>query len=545
MDNQTEVDGRGRNADRSVAFMVTSVFFYFVWFPASIFAGRVPGDIGDGRFNLYVLEHVTNWSKGNAELFSPEIFWPLQNTALFSELYLGSFYFYSVPRYLGFGMLESFTIWFYSGLLLSFFAAYIVAQRLGFNRAYSALVGVVFTCSIPAVALTSGHAQLVHRWYVPFALWAVIAPEEYFPNVCKRVTYFLTTISIGLLLSPNLAVLVLVYCCLLGIAMKGLPYLYGNEKKLLLHSGGSYLLFSSRAFAKFRKGIPAAQFVLMALSLYLMYRYWDNAKTFGITRGSDEILRYSPDLNSLLVGHGSRLWGWLPRVIGAQANNEQTLFFGISLTTLAVLGATIAKNKKDIIGQSLAFATVSALMLLIKVESFSFFAFVAPYMPGLSSIRTPGRMVVIFSFVVGILVAIALRELREKRTGRTVAAAVLILMLFSDMVFQAPKSSETVWLDKPFEISTEFLALKDVDTYDAFLLLDTEGQTWWHTDLDAMLASQIIEIPTVNGYSGFTPFERIWREDCNAASTWIEGMEMLKQSNILILGSNCSNDSPG
>ena len=70
-------------------FLGLSVLVCFAPMYAS--ATDVPGDLGDARFNIYILEHVYRWLTGQApSLLSPPMFHPYPNTLGFSDNHAGS-----------------------------------------------------------------------------------------------------------------------------------------------------------------------------------------------------------------------------------------------------------------------------------------------------------------------------------------------------------------------------------------------------------------------------------------------------------------------
>jgi hypothetical protein len=64
--------------------------------------GMVPGDLGDSRYNLYILEHGYRWLSGrDPSLLSPTFFYPYPGTLFWSDTHLGTVIVYSAFRALG------------------------------------------------------------------------------------------------------------------------------------------------------------------------------------------------------------------------------------------------------------------------------------------------------------------------------------------------------------------------------------------------------------------------------------------------------------
>jgi len=63
----------------------------------------IPGDLGDARFNNYILEHFYQWiTQKVPSYWSPQFFYPYPLTLAFSDNLLGSAPFYAMIRILGF-----------------------------------------------------------------------------------------------------------------------------------------------------------------------------------------------------------------------------------------------------------------------------------------------------------------------------------------------------------------------------------------------------------------------------------------------------------
>ena len=120
----------------------------------------VPGDLGDARFNLYILEHTFKWM-GDRSLsyISPGIFYPYPGTMFFSDTHTGSALFYVIFRALGKSEFTSFTLWFYIGYLLTFVASYYTLLHFKFKPLAAVTAAIIFSFSLPSLA-QYGHAQL-------------------------------------------------------------------------------------------------------------------------------------------------------------------------------------------------------------------------------------------------------------------------------------------------------------------------------------------------------------------------------------------------
>ena len=119
----------------------------------------VPGDLGDARFNIYVLEHVFQWLRGDeVSLLSPGMFWPYPFALAFSDTHAGTAWVYALLRTGGLDQYQSFAIWVVLGYLATYAAAYHVARKLDLGPLVAGAFAFAFAFSLPAISQV-GHAQ--------------------------------------------------------------------------------------------------------------------------------------------------------------------------------------------------------------------------------------------------------------------------------------------------------------------------------------------------------------------------------------------------
>ncbi len=82
----------------------------------------IPGDLGDNRFNSYILEHAFLALTGKESRFlSAPFFFPWPNVVGLSDTHWGSLLFYAVFRWLGCSSYGALSGWFCLGMVLNFF----------------------------------------------------------------------------------------------------------------------------------------------------------------------------------------------------------------------------------------------------------------------------------------------------------------------------------------------------------------------------------------------------------------------------------------
>ncbi|HUB14725.1 MAG TPA: hypothetical protein VMB34_22435, partial [Acetobacteraceae bacterium] len=137
----------------------------------------VPGDLGDSRFNLAVLEffyhslaaalHGRPASFVNAPFFYP---WP--RVTNFSDTFWGDGEVYALARALGLDMLAAFRVWFLAGFALTYIATFVSFRKLGLATWGAATGAFLFTFPLP-MAAQFDHVQLVYRLWIGPAVVAL------------------------------------------------------------------------------------------------------------------------------------------------------------------------------------------------------------------------------------------------------------------------------------------------------------------------------------------------------------------------------------
>jgi len=141
------------------------------------------------------------------------------------------------------------------------------------------------------------------------------------------------------------------------------------------------------------------------------------------------------------------------------------------------------------------------------------------FIPGLSAMRVPGRIILVLLFPIGILVAAGLSAIPKEQFRR-----VLVLILFaSDLLFtNSYQSTIAEWNERPqLLISRNAEAMKEYPRA-VPIFLPKEGEEWNSKNvLDGMYAASVLGKPTLNGYSGFTPIWSPTPANCEGVYSWL------------------------
>jgi hypothetical protein len=484
------------------------LFFYAFMVHSYLVTRTVPGDLGDARFNLYILEHTFQWM-GNRSLsyISPEMFYPYPGTIFLSDTHIGSVAFYIFFRCLGISEFTSFTLWLFTGYFLTFAASYYVLLQLKFNPFVAVAAAIIFTFSLPSLAQL-GHAQLVYRFGVPLAFLSLLNYLR--TGLVKHAFSLIAWIGLQLLCSIYTGM----FLALVLVAVAAWS-LFLNRHAGPLSALLRLSLLDVRSFVSNPSIRRWAVFLLTAITaigaIMLLGAYHRWSAIYGLGRGWREIATMIPRPQSYLLMDDMPYWKAIyETVIGADVpmRHEHNMFMGFGAFSLFLVGAaaTVSGNvpqyQHDLTKTTLL-ALVSLFVVLTMFGNETLYFFLT-YIPGLNSIRAVTRIIVILMFPAAIIVATGADALLQSRPRTTGSLAACILLTVSLLEIFMVRRSE--FQRSESEIRTDVIVdearRKSTGIANPILFVMEGDEAPYKAQLDAMFAAQQLGWPTVNGYSG-------------------------------------------
>ncbi|MFY1587750.1 hypothetical protein ACN267_24970 [Micromonospora sp. WMMD734] len=436
------------------------------------------------------------------QLFQSNTFFPEPWSFAFSDMLLG----YAPAGLLGTGpdaAVLRYNIMFVLAHAMATFGAYVLARQLGAGRIGSAVAGVSYTYA-PWLLAQAGHLHIVSNGGIPLALamlarghgWSLrhgYRPERRrvgwaYAGWAVAAWQLSLGFGIGLVFAYVLALVLLVAAAVwFWRRLRGARRPFGRRLFVADLVGG--LLF-------------AAVGALLAVPYFKVAELHPNAeRTLG------DIGVYSPPASGFFTAPAeSWIWGGLHE--GARAalpwHPEMTLLPGFVLYALAAGGLFFSVWRLR--HRLLMLAGVIVTMVLAMGTRFFDGTFTyAPlfeHLPGFNGLRTPGRMMLWTTLLLGLLAAGAVsafaRRVREISTDRVSARpspwlrAVTLLPLLLVLVEGLNNTPHPVVPEQP----------EAMRTVDGPLLVLPSGQ---NQDQPVMLWSTSRFQQVVNGGSGFTP----------------------------------------
>jgi hypothetical protein len=478
----------------------------------------VPGDLGDGRLNLYFLEHAYQYVTGNINHYwdAPFMF-PEPQVMSYSDNLLGSAPIYMGFRFAGLDTFTSFQGWFLVLASLNYLSAFLFLITLFKDPKPASLGAFVFAFSI-ALQSQLTHAQTFPRFAIPLAF--LFAGK--FNNTLKTKYLFLTIMGVVLQ----------IYCGIYLGFMLAIPI--------------SIFLFITlvQRWKSHRNTLQSTSWLLNAcLSLFanmmllapVIYPYLHR----GIAPSPDrfrQIFSTIPTLKSHFYSQfGSPIWEFLSKIGETYPAwwDHQLFAGGIATICLSVcfmlLTISLIKSNLKGIDQSLPM-----LWMLTAALTFLFFTrhnqwslyWVIYYLPGFSALRSVTRIVNIELLFFAIAIAHIYQKVSPKKPYLKYSFFALSLtLLIADNKFDTKNSYRT---DKTLANQRSFALDSIMATLPKGSVVSYEPEEkkpefiYYH--LDAMLSAQPHQLQVVNGYTASSPatFSPFWFElTPQARNAWL------------------------
>ena len=495
----------------------TSALFKFVWLPLLIgFIGLLPfytkktflGDLGDARFNMYVMEHGYQAMKHRSVSFwNAPIFYPHQNVIAYSDHHLGNLPIYSAFRVLKCRREAAFQYWQLASLALTYFSGYLALRSFGAQRLAAGLAAYVFAFGLPVIGQI-GHFQLLPRYLLPWVfvctvhLTALGRTRDFawlaFLMVWQLYIGIYEGIFTGVILASFLLTMIV----------------FGDWRETMRRLGGSRKEMVLRA--------AIALLALLAL-LPIALPYLHAAKENGM-RSFAEISTMVPRLSTwVFAAEQSLLWNWMSDSTFLNLKSlpmqwEHRDFVGITMvfSFFAFPFLKTSACRLTHLAHRAWWAILFCVVISLSFWNWTFWQLLA-LVPGVGAIRGVARIVLYLLFPMAMVMAAVLNHwidwARAKCTGvfegelKFSALGVLLagFVIVDSGVRNVNKVSFTEALKGVKQIKAT-LKQVPIGPHSVFWVCQNpQGTPDSATSLNAMLASQDLGIPTLNGYSGCFP----------------------------------------
>lgn len=477
------------------------VFFGLLLLGIYLLPGRVigpefdgmPGDLGDTRFNNYILEHGHRYLCGKEDYFwGAPFFYPEANAITYSDNLLGVVPVYSVFRFLGCDRETAFQWFFIAICILNFLSAFFMLKKWSGDVIAASIGAWLFAFGLPVIAQIN-HIQLLPRFFAPIAIVYLLLFlqslkwQELLVLCLAVVGQFYGSMYLGFLLVLILFVIVLVH--------------------LFYQSSYKQITFSLLKNNGLRYALVLAGSAILVFPL--VWKYYQRSKEIGM-RPWEEVEPLLPRLQSFVYpGNGTALYSFLEgNANGLQFPWEHVIFPGV-LAVLALLTwpffSRITRTKSDANGNVLFISFFIICLLFLSVGGFTMYKFIYK-LPGYGSMRAPVRFMLLLLFFFSVFITLWVKELRKKKNGTIVLGVILLFMPMDQLVKQSnlirhSKAESMARIAPIISKANE----QQPEKWNAMVWFGAAGEDPNLVQLDGMLAAQSCGMKTVNGYSSSSP----------------------------------------
>lgn len=490
----------------SIPLLLLLIGLYLV--PIKIFEPnftKIIGDMGDARFNNYILEHGYKYLHGEVYSFwDAPMMYPIKNVIAFSDNLLGTMPIYSFFRFIGYDRETSFQYWIISLFVLNFICFYLVLFRWSKNNILSAVSAYIFAFGIYNIAHLY-HVQVLPKFIAPFVIywfWRFLSKH--------KLKYFLYS-SLGLVYQ--------FYC----VIYLGFFLIYG----LLFFFIAYFIIFKNRDFfANFRKiKYSLYFFFIVAISAillsFLLIPYINITKVTGMCHYEDIVSNIPRPISYFFTPLASKSWHILSLHSQYAFPNWwiQFNFVGALPWIGIILSVFLMFSKKNNAEQKkfnifLLLSLALNISFCLNINDYSLYKFIF-YLPGFSSMRSINRILNIqIMFFLFIFVFAFNDLLKTKKVVKSIIFLLPILVVVDNLIdvnklkrFDKLNSQNKV-NEIVQNISSQYNKKFKAIAYMPIISKPTGTdihQKLIELNISSMLAAQELNIPIVNAYTGHYP----------------------------------------
>jgi hypothetical protein len=475
------------------------------------------GNPSDGRFVVFIHEHVYQWLLGRATLLSPPLFFDVSDTLGYSEVLLLDQLFYTPLRLAGTDPYLATSLVTGALSVISFASLYLLLSRLCVSSVLSSVAALLFTFS-SGLFLTSAHLQHFTIYFFPvvgLSAAEAISTLHTSPRRALAVAG-LGSLLCGLSFSTGFYMAWFLFLDLLIFIPIALCLCWRTLTMWFSTSRSRVMLLCLITSIGFATGLIPCLVIYLPVFRLMGYRAF-----------SDYLL-LAPQLSDIInVGPGNIVWGYVaqyfaPPPLNFRLSNPSEFTIAITPTVQVLsLAASVFASQRRLwpptkmgsIARAIAFSAGVVPFIfffcVMKIGNWSFFELLTATIPGAGAIRDGFRGMIVANLFAAVAVALTsnrIVQLLSQRSQMTahlglvslwcvlgLAAVEQISVAAPDLLARASERQRFVRVGSPPSQCRSFFAADEI------------GRESYNVQLDAMLLAVRHNIPTINGYSGFVP----------------------------------------
>ena len=483
-------------------------------------------------------EHMWRWLNGLVSFRDTEFFYPYKTALGFSDVFLVQGLAYSIFRFFG---LDSLSSWTYVTIILVIIGNLgwvLIAKRYFKNYIIQILFVLTMTSSLSFVHYFTFNPNIVGYSFIS---WILI----FFLNLSNEKDSRSFNVKINIFV---FIFLLYALSCWYGAFFLLVTFFFRFAFLAFLRKIEFNISFS-------RIKIYLYFAPLNAFLMWIFYYVYISVSSQP-ERSIEELIRNSPRIQNILVGanpNGGGMDGSILHSLYKLLNLENPTVYGdkigdwggglgVFLPLFGAIAFFINLFIKKVLSDYswLIAVSVTYIYLMVFGNDISIHSYFFNTMPGLNSIRSPSRYIIVVGFLAIFLLFLYVDKiiLNSKRYLVNLLLIISLLIVFIDQ----QRSSFQGWNRENF-INTELMALeKEVKNNCDYFYYDRPGG-WWFDQIEALTFAVQIGVPTVNGYSGAFPPNypgKPWNQDEPSLEIfdWMKQIEKGKMGCLILGDSN-------
>ncbi len=488
----------------------------------------MPGDIGDSRFCMYILENYYQSFLGHAKILSPAMFYPAQGLLGYNDANSAAVPIYSLFRFAHLDMYDAFQACAMACDVFAWFTCFLLFKKgLGFGF-FPSSVGASFYCFNNIRYNQTNHFDLQMQFLLPLILmgfaWiyrnAVRAGDFQVFGVLSVTAFllgvqFLTSFYLAWFFCFWFLILVLTMMIWEENRRKGWEFL--KRFRLSFAASAGVFLFSL---------IPALALYLPALQMRGPRAFSDAAEAAPVPKAL------------FWMGEQNWFWGWLarfPRLATIPFEWENRLGLGLVfilfwiVAGVFLLGRSLNFNSSNGIRKSLTFSgerlktlefpvylsvLISAAFVVRIFHHNYLWEMVYHLIPGASAMKCISRLFLVLALPASCILTSETQRvadwIQKKRSSTHKIYAWTLLAIFLGLIW-FEQMGDLPFPGYPKDRDRERITAmaqtipKEAEYFYVVLGPNLKDRIRNTHQVDAMLVSMMSGIPTLNGYNSTTP----------------------------------------
>jgi hypothetical protein len=496
-----------------------AIAIIFVFHPMIISNFRLmPGDVGDERLIMYILNHWYNVFIGHDSFFRLNFLYPDNKVLGYSDALFLFGIIYSFFRMLGYDYFVSVQLLYFFIITFGYCSAFFLFRRILRLNLFFSVAGAIFFVTLNCILNQFGHGQLLGFYFYPLLVSLIYLYLEAKALNFIRISwlylivffvflglFFFTSYYPAWFFVFSLLLFIFVYFVLQSFS--------GNFKNTMSQCLG----FIKLNFIQLFVGILIFIVSLIPFLInYLPIIFSGNKFSFA------ETLYYSPSFKDIInVGGNNYIWSPVLSSFHFNYGNMEyssgfPILFLIVLLVLMLSHFRFISNlsKREQIVFSLAIVAVMIFFLIVKFnDHFSMWYFIYYSIPGAKALRALGRYLIVAQmlsvvFVVYYLnnIYVTIQTCKNSYILRSVILSLSLIIMIGLIIEQANKGYFNLDKYEQRQFLSKFQSNNQCDVFYLNKIEQlTKPQSAYQTD--ALLLSMQLKMPTLNGYSGIMPKE--------------------------------------